>query len=200
MFVKKHQYKVIRNFISKERAANICNYFLFKRKVAKAFFDNGGKDTDETYVYGTFCDPQVPNVYCSYSDFVLEHLLEESVPKIYKYSKIKVVPTYTFMRIYEKGSILTEHKDRNSCEISATLHCGGAKWPFYVYDKKDIRIDLTPGDCLIYRGCEIIHWREPLKGNYCVQAFMHYNDVKGPFVKKNKYDRRKYLGLPYVSE
>ena len=52
---------------------------------------------------------------------------------------------------------------------------------------------LAPGDMLIYRGCELEHWREAFKGEYCVQVFLHYNR-QGK--KDNKFDGRPFLGLP----
>ena len=52
---------------------------------------------------------------------------------------------------------------------------------------------LGPGDCLIYRGCEVRHWREAFAGNYQAQAFVHYVDQDGPYAKY-KYDTRPMLG------
>ena len=50
-------------------------------------------------------------------------------------------------------------------------------WPIYLTDKKgkDIEVKLKPGDMLLYSGCELEHWRNPFKGNYCSQVFLHYN-------------------------
>ena len=97
------------------------------------------------------------------------------------------------MRIYEKGSILKKHKDRESCEISTTLNLGGDLWPIYLEGKK---IELTPGDMLVYSGCDLEHWRDEFKGKICVQTFLHYNYVNGKFKKTNLYDKRPLLGLP----
>ena len=56
--------------------------------------------------------------------------------------------------------------------------------------KKIVKIDLKPGDMLIYEGNKIEHWREPLKGEVCVQAFLHYT------LNENlKNDGRPILGL-----
>ena len=49
---------------------------------------------------------------------------------------------------------------------------------------------------LIYKGCDLEHWRESFKGNICAQVFLHFNDAKNPKVIKNKYDTRPMLGLP----
>ena len=49
---------------------------------------------------------------------------------------------------------------------------------------------------LVYRGCELEHWREKFKGKECVQVFLHYNNRKTPGSKKNMFDKRPHLGLP----
>jgi hypothetical protein len=57
---------------------------------------------------------------------------------------------------------------------------------------------LQPGDLVIYRGCDLEHWREPFNINdenaWHVQGFFHYVDKNGPY-KHYKYDQRTSLGL-----
>lgn len=47
-------------------------------------------------------------------------------------TKIKLIETYSYARIYKKGDILHRHKDRASCEISTTLNLGGPQWPIFL--------------------------------------------------------------------
>ena len=61
---------------------------------------------------------------------------------------------------------------------------------------KGIKVDLKPGDMLVYRGMELEHWRKKFKGDQCVQVFLHYNNRKTPGAKDNMFDRRPHLGLP----
>ena len=61
---------------------------------------------------------------------------------------------------------------------------------------KGVRIDLKPGDMIIYSGCELEHWREPFEGKLCGQVFLHYNHANGQFAKDNLYDKRPMLGIP----
>jgi hypothetical protein len=49
-----------------------------------------------------------------------------------KQTGLKLIPTYSYARIYKKGDILHRHKDRFSCEISTTLNLGGDSWPIYI--------------------------------------------------------------------
>ena len=62
--------------------------------------------------------------------------------------------------------------------------------------KKGIKVDLKPGDMLVYSGCELEHWRNKFKGKECVQVFLHYNNRKTPGAKDNMFDKRPHLGLP----
>ena len=196
----KNNYKVIRQAISKELADFTYSYFLMKRKVARKLFD-------DRYIspvnadYGVWNDEQVPETYSHYSDIVMETLLEKLAEPMSKETELKLIPTYSYARIYKKGDVLKRHKDRYSCEVSMTMNLGGDSWPIYLEpsgetDKEGVKINLEPGDALIYRGCEVEHWREAFEGENCAQVFLHYNDASGENAKENAYDRRPFLGLP----
>jgi hypothetical protein len=58
----------------------------------------------------------------------------------------------------------------------------------------ELPIHMKPGDALIYRGCEIEHWREPFIGNNHAQVFLHYNEKNGDYNIIN--DGRPVLGFP----
>jgi hypothetical protein len=49
---------------------------------------------------------------------------------------------------------------------------------------------------LIYKGCELEHWRNKFEGDNCAQVFLHYNNVQTPGSIKNRYDTRPMVGLP----
>ena len=196
----KNNYKVIRQAISKELADFTYSYFLMKRKVARKLFD-------DRYIspvnadYGVWNDEQVPETYSHYSDIVMETLLEKLAEPMSKETELELIPTYSYARIYKKGDVLKRHKDRYSCEVSMTMNLGGDAWPIYLEpsgetDKEGVKIDLEPGDALIYRGCEVEHWRESFECDNCGQVFLHYNDASGENAKENAYDRRPFLGLP----
>ena len=196
----KNNYKVIKQAISKELADFVYSYFLTKRKVARVFFD-------DRYIspfnndWGVWNDPQVPETYSHYSDIAMETLLEKLVEPMSKETGLNLIPTYSYARIYKKGDVLKRHKDRYSCEVSMTMNLGGDSWPIYLEpsgetDKEGVKIDLEPGDALIYRGCEVEHWREAFEGENCGQVFLHYNDASGENAEENRYDTRPFLGLP----
>lgn len=219
---KKNKFIVIKSAISKEIANFVCNYFLLKKEAVYYMYENNIISINEitSVILGTWKDPQVPNMYSHYSDFAMETLLKNLLPIMEKETKLKLIPTYSYARIYEKGSNLFRHKDRVSCEISTTLNLGGNSWPIFIdptgednifnkrsTDKgeecdikktahKGIKIILEPGDMLVYKGDELEHWREEFKGERCVQVFLHYNEKDGKFKNKNLYDGRPMLGVP----
>ena len=193
MIFKTQKYQVIKNAISKELANFIFNYFLLKRDAVAWMYQNN--ITYDTGLLGTWSDDQVPNTYSHYADPVMETLLMKVLPVMQKEIDLKLVPTYSYARIYKHGDILHKHKDRPSCEISTTIHLGGDKWSIFV-EGTEVLLDV--GDMLVYSGCELEHWREPLEANTCAQVFLHYNHVNGPFAEKNRFDKRPMLGIPPI--
>ena len=62
----------------------------------------------------------------------METLLVKTIAVMQKKTGLKLVPTYSYTRLYRKGNILRRHKDRPSCEISTTLNLGGDNWPIFI--------------------------------------------------------------------
>jgi hypothetical protein len=213
MSFSKKKYIIAKNAISPEMADFIYKYFLLKRRVTETFFNEKFISPFVDY-FGIWDDPQVPNTYSHYADIAMETLLVKVLPVMQKLTKLKLTPNYSYARIYKKGDILKRHKDRFSCEISTTLNLGGDPWPIYldltgsdnVIDEhqnimkpnapKGIKVDLNPGDMLIYKGNQLEHWREPFEGDHCAQVFLHYNNIETEGSKDNLFDRRPHLGLP----
>ena len=190
---KKNKYKVIKKCISDELCDFAYNHLLLKQNVASTLFKR--KDIPAfSQEWGHYNDPQVLNTYATYSDLVMEQLLIKLKPLIEKKIKIKLIENYSFARLYKKYDILKKHVDRYSCEFSTTLNLGGDQWPIYlISNNKKIKVTLNPGDMLIYKGCELVHWREPFLGKVCGQVFLHYNSQD----HKNKWDNRPCLGYPF---
>ena len=193
-------YKIIKQAISQELAEFVYSYFLTKRKVARRFFDDR-YISPFTTEFGVWNDEQIPETYSHYADVAMETLLEKLKPLMEKESGLKLNETYSYARIYKKGDELKRHKDRYSCEVSTTLNLGGDEWPIYLEpsgeeEKEGIKVILNQGDMLVYKGCDVEHWREKFEGENCGQVFLHYNDASDEKAEQNKYDGRPFLGLP----
>ena len=202
MSFKKNKYTVIRQAISKDLAAFVANYFLMQKQVYDTCKASRYFSPFET-ILGHYesKDEQIPDTYCAYGNIAMETLMLKCQPGMEKATGLKLYPAYTYARIYKKGDELKRHKDRFSCEISTTMNLGGDDWPIYLepsgeVGKKGVRVDLKPGDMLVYSGCELEHWREKFKGKECVQVFLHYTNRKTPGAKDNMFDKRPHLGLP----
>ena len=202
MRFKKNKYIVIKEAIPKDMAIFIYNYFLMKRQVYDTCIKQRYISPFEVLLgFYEPADGQIPHTYSSYGDIVMETLMLKCQPIMEKTTGLKLQPAYTYARIYKKGDVLKRHKDRFSCEISTTMHLGGDKWDLYLEPsgqkgKKGIKVNLKPGDMLVYRGCELEHWREKFKGESCGQVFLHYNNEKTPGSSQNLFDKRPHLGLP----
>jgi len=150
---------------------------------------------------------QVVGAHSEYSDTMMESILLFLKPKIEELTGKRLIPTYSFYRIYNEGDKLEDHTDRPSCEYSVSLTLGYRynglsncyKWPLHFY-KGNRMIDVCSGegDGVIYKGCELVHGRKTLKsgdGSYHVQLFLHYVDADGPYAEKYKYDQREIIGI-----
>ena len=205
-------YKVIKKAISRELAEFCYDYLCNKKKVARLLYD-ARYISQFNMDWGRWNDEQVPETFSCYSDLVMETLLQKLKYRVELETELKLNETYSYTRLYKKGDVLPRHKDRYSCEVSTTLHLGGDNWPIflepdaskgvfieeneYIPSKsKGKEIELGVGDMLIYRGCELEHWREKFEGESCGQVFFHYNDVSGEEAEENKFDTRPFLGLP----
>jgi hypothetical protein len=130
MSFAQNKYQVIKKAVPYELANFVFNYFLLKRDAVNYMYSNNL--IAENGLFGTWKDQQVPNVYSHYADFAMETLLMKVMPIMKKETNLDLIPTYSYARVYEKGSILKRHKDRPSCEISTTLNLGGDPWPIYI--------------------------------------------------------------------
>tara|TARA_R100001015_G_C4632532_1_gene196197 strand:+ start:1017 stop:1625 length:609 start_codon:yes stop_codon:yes gene_type:complete len=161
-------------------------------------------------------DLQTSSIVGEVSDYLMETLLATSNPVIEQNLNKKLFPTYSYFRIYDKGSDLKIHKDRPSCEYTVAL-CLGADpvdKPYeifigeedeesdYKYYDKDgnynrykiqHKFSMLPNNALIFKGIEKKHWRETCHHDHFMTVFLHYVDQEGPY-KEWKFDKREMLG------
>jgi hypothetical protein len=128
-------------------------------------------------------DPQAPNSHSVYNFLPFLRLLVDKIPEVNRLLGEKVLPTYTYARVYKESSELLRHRDRPACEISFTLNLSkDCEWPIYFQrpDGSETSIELNPGDAVLYLGCQADHWRNEFKGQEYIQLFMHYVRAHGP--------------------
>lgn len=146
-------------------------------------------------------DEQVKNALAVMNhDIMCETVGERIWPFLENIVQEELIPTYSYARLYTNGNILEKHTDRPSCEISITIQLGRShhySWPFFAGKK---RFDLAEGDGVLYKGCEVEHWREPCagpEGYYSGQLFCHFVRKNGPYANYAG-DRRWDNEMPFV--
>lgn len=176
-------YMVVRNLLSRRLLDISLRYYLSHVKVP----DYYNVSEDE-------------RALDRYADALSEAFIPEIQSVIEQRIGRKLIPTYSFARIYTTESRLTKHVDRDACEISATMTVGykNAKglWPIFLsHAEREVPVELDVGDALIYRGRDLPHWRHPLESGFWCQLFFHFVEADGAFTE-HRFDGRGRLG-PY---
>jgi hypothetical protein len=158
-------------------------YLVVKNLLSKTDVKKIGNNLKAREAQGSTTDDMIPNSPSFHQDELSLQIQRKLLPRIEKHSGFKLFKTYNYARIYKKGAILRIHKDRPACQISVTLDLGGNKWGVYILDKDEtpVKINLNPGDGLLYYGCDVWHWREKFKGKEHSQIFFHYVDKHGQY-------------------
>lgn len=140
-------------------------------------------------------DSFVPGAPAYHNDINMNKILIRMLPVMEQLTGLYLFPTYNYFRIYNETSELKRHTDRPSCEVSCSMslgYGGSSQWPLYVQDRfgNEVAAFLEPGDCLIYRGCELEHWRNKPEEQIedFSQVFLHYVDQNGPYAN-NIFDK-----------
>jgi hypothetical protein len=208
-FFNANGYVVIKNFIDAKMAGLLYRYAINKVVRTDFLIDHAKEDYRPKWD-GEFGDEQIPIAYNCYGDPMMDTLLELSLGSMQAFTGLELSCNYSYWRFYQFENELKRHKDRDSCEISTTLCLGfnvdnvdkttysDYAWPMWIQDKTglEVPVSLNPGDMIVYRGCDLDHWREPYMGLNHAQVFMHYNDLAGPF--RNKFDGRPVLAIPKI--
>ena len=173
------KYKVVRGLVHPSVLDLIAEYYRIRSKERYMTKDGTG-------------------IASVYADPISEALMMRLKPEIEGQAGKKLLPTYSFMRVYGKGNELEKHTDRFACEYSITMPIiyGADKlWPIYVETGEgELAVDLERGDVLIYKGIEVPHWREKFTGEFWMQIFVHFVDAEGPY-KEWHLDKRERLGV-----
>jgi len=170
-------YKIVKDFIPVDRSLHLSEKFknYCKRKMVDG-------------------DPQVPNAPAVYNYLYFLELLCEKTLQLSEVYGEPLFPTYSYARVYGNGDSLFAHTDRESCDVSVTVNLDcDLVWPIYIHNKDGDTIEclLGPGDAMVYKGKEALHWRDEFLGEECVQVFLHYVRSRGPY--KNEYFDKQRL-------
>lgn len=167
--LKENKYKYVKNMLSSDMVEFLSSWSLKNFTINK--------------------DPQAPMSFSVHSkeSQIYSHILHFLKPIMEKETGLSLKPIYSYNRVYVDGSELKRHMDRKACEISASISLKhyyvdkNYKWPLCM---GDIPIVINEGDGVIYKACEIEHWRPVFtqpKKCWHHQLFIHYVDNNGPY-------------------
>jgi hypothetical protein len=182
---EKHGCVLVKNFIDEKTISVVSQYF--ENKIRRGEWTEVSDKGDPTSRFAYYADP------------LIEIILQTSKEAVEDATGKELMPTYSYSRIYQAGERLYPHVDRPACEISVTVNVAtkGEFSPIYTqYGQNDPEKHvLNPGDAVIYMGCDVMHWRQPLKEDQLnVQFMLHYVDKNGPNAEYAK-DKRAAYGL-----
>lgn len=175
------KFKLVKNFLSSDEISLGTYYLKLRHKWNVDKFDVHHNNCDSMFYTDPFC----------------ETILIKKLKKMEDETGLSLIPTYSFSRVYSYNADLKKHKDRPSCEVSATVMWGsdGTPWPIFMDGQK---CEMEPGDAVIYLGCELEHYRENFEGDWHAQTFIHYIDKDGPY-KDFAYDKRDFVHCPEIN-
>lgn len=179
-------YQILRGVLPLSMCSFVSNYY--RLLVANGFM--------------AYNDGQVERGYAGYGLPLSETLLEMLRPTVARAAGSRLLPTYSYSRVYLKGADLKPHTDRPACEVSCSLtvdYESADLWPFCLTTRQGQQqaAALERGDALVYSGPEITHWRETFEGESQLQIFLHYVRQDGRYADL-KFDRRPRLGAPEI--
>jgi hypothetical protein len=158
------KFQVVKNFLTKDELKIYKAYAEHAHRNNFSSFDENQNNNADTYFY---------------KDNLFEFLLRDKIKLVEEKTEYSLLPTYTFWRCYSYNAELLKHKDRPSCEVSATIQISSdTTWPIFMDGNK---VNLEDGDAVIYKGCDLEHWREPFEGDHQIQVFLHYVDANGKY-------------------
>ena len=186
---------------------------LLPVEVTTAIYQRLSKDLDlarnggRYAVQGTLLSKPAIEVY-SHLYAPLATLLWGLTPIASETAGKRLLPTYSYFRIYQQGDICRVHGDRPACEhsMSLTLLLAEQKpWSLSVererregpirgveadYGGEDYaELPMQAGDAVMYQGVNHRHARlQPNPNSWSAHIFLHWVDAEGPF-KEHAFDR-----------
>jgi hypothetical protein len=128
---------------------------------------------------------RVPNSAAFYNPATGCRVLKGVTPTIEKLTGKELLPSYCYGRLYTKGDALPQHTDRKASEYAVSITVGNSSdemWPLWVEnDEINELVTTEVGECVIYKGHEMLHWREELQWDWCAQLLLFYVDKNGKF-------------------
>ena len=99
-----------------------------------------------------FRDNHIPTAASVSNTALTDALLLELRPKIEAISGCRLVPTYSYARVYFHGDTMIRHQDRGSCEVSVSIHLGRDGGDASLWFQPNTKVEMEEGDGAVYLG------------------------------------------------
>ena len=142
-------------------------------------------------------DNHVPTAVSFSNIAPIDALLLELQPRIEAIAGCRLVPTYSYARLYFHGDVFPRHRDRQSCEVSVSIHLGRDGGESSLCFPPSNKVEMEAGDGAVYLG-ETEHWRERFTGRAMGQVLLHYVVADGPYATQG-FDGQAQRFPPSVS-
>ncbi len=175
---------LIKDFISADLARTIATLFFLCDDVPHYLYKEAGQDGK---------DSSRGLTWNKHSPLWGDALLLGMQDKVQLLTNgLSLIPTYSFVRLYEDGSELLPHFDKAACEYSVSVCLASQlnKPNALIIEQQDdvSEIYLAPGDGVLYTGGTCRHWRGLIDG-WLLTLILHYVDTNGDF-RDLAYDER----------
>ncbi len=137
---------------------------------------------------GTFAlgDDQTPGRYVAYDEPTTRYVQQQLTRTVSDLARRVVVPSYSYLALYQGGAALDPHTDREACEYTISLcidatpdpQTHGA-WPLRLMTADgEVSVTQGIGDALLFRGRYLTHWRDQLPAGYTSSSVLfHFVDA-----------------------
>lgn len=159
-------YTNVRGLLPHAEVTALSSYF--RRRISSGEVDLG--------------DPQCERRYGIHGEGVARFFHHQLTSQIERIVGRPIKPSYVYVASYVSGARLDPHTDREQCEYTVSLlvdytapRDGPAGWPLHLHAGDDVSLAQRVGDCALFRGRDLPHWRNPLdEGCTSTSILLHY--------------------------
>ena len=167
---RKAKYTILRQILPPVQCAAMQSYFKGLRAAGFMIFN----------------DVQVSLRHAIHNDALSVYFHEQLAPLVSRIAGEPVKPSYVYSATYVEDAVLEAHTDRPQCEFTMSMQIGyepmlktgeSSPWALCLDDSQGNRVEtfLANGDAMIYKGCELVHYRDALfKNHQSTSVFFHF--------------------------
>jgi hypothetical protein len=173
------------NIITEEQRLQIKNVILAKQAENKLSLEN-----DITHYRNSYGLDRIEEI---------EEYYKYLTPIIESFTKLKLEKENSYARIYNVGSTLNKHIDRDGLDITMSLqieNTTGLNQPIfsYNYNGSTSMSELNNRDCVLLKGRDLPHWRNPIEATNpqgtLINVFFHWNIQSGEVLEVDLLDSK----------